>query len=301
MPKLDPQADRHGHRRGPGHRAGQLGGRAGQGRQVPDRDAVARPAAQLRQRRGQHAGPAGRRHRRRAGHGGRDERRGEAAGRVPDARGHPVRARRAGPVHQRVRPGPDRPGLLRPRRLPPVRADPIRPDARPAGAEEGRLPDPEREQADLQLPRARWAARPASPSWPGTATSARPSATAAAWWSPCSAPRPARCAAGSRAPRCSTGASRCPRTPRWASSSTPDGADGAGTADAAGASAAAPAPAQRRPGRPPHVRRRRGRCRSGRPPRSPWCSPVRRCCCSSPSAAAGGSGAGPRTQPTYQR
>ena len=54
--------------------------------------------------------------------GRRDERRGAPAGRVPDARGHPVRAGRPGAVHQRVRPGADRPGLLRPRRLPPVRA-----------------------------------------------------------------------------------------------------------------------------------------------------------------------------------
>ncbi|OMQ13817.1 hypothetical protein A7K94_0220935, partial [Modestobacter sp. VKM Ac-2676] len=54
----------------------------------------------------------------------------------------------------------------------------------------------------------RWAARPASPTPPGTPSWPRPSATAAGWWSASCRPNAARCTSRSRPPGCSTGASR---------------------------------------------------------------------------------------------
>ena len=103
-----------------------------EGGRYTGRDALARAAAQLRQRRRQRAGPARRRDGRRPAGGRGDERRGAPARRAPDPRGDPVRAGRPGPVHQRVRPGADRPGLLRRADLPPVRADRARPRSRPS-------------------------------------------------------------------------------------------------------------------------------------------------------------------------
>ena len=174
LPKLDPQAGRHGHRRGPEVRAGQLGRRPGARRQVQRRDALARAAAQLRQRRGERAGPARRRQRRRGGRGGGDERRGPPARGVRHARGDAVRTGRSGTGHQRVRPGAHRPGLLRAGRLPPVRGHEAGPDARRSRPRTSTGSRSRTRTGCSSSTRVRWAARPGSPTWPGTPTSARP-------------------------------------------------------------------------------------------------------------------------------
>ena len=95
---------------------------------------------------------------------------------------HPSGLDGSGAVHQRVRPGAVRPAQLRQTGVHQVRADQDRADARAAAAEEGRLPVPEREQADLQLSRVRSGVRPASRRPLGTATSAPRSAAGGGWW-----------------------------------------------------------------------------------------------------------------------
>ena len=101
LPKLDPRQVVTVTAEDLNYRAGQFGRRAGRGRPVPGRDALARAAAQLRQRRGQRAGPARRRH---AGVAGSVRAMNEEAHRLgagPDPRGHAVRPGRSGAVHQR--------------------------------------------------------------------------------------------------------------------------------------------------------------------------------------------------------
>ena len=147
-----PPAGRHRDAEGPGVRAGQLRGGSAGGRPIPGRDAVARVAAQLGQRRRERAGPGGWWRCGPARHHAGDEPAGTPAGRLPDPRGHAVGPGRARAGDQRVRPGADRARLFRPGRLPAVRGD--RPDAGSRAAAGGRegVPDPESEPVPLPLP-----------------------------------------------------------------------------------------------------------------------------------------------------
>ena len=160
------------------------------GRPVPRGAALPGADAAVGQRRGQRAGPRRRRRRRSTVEAMNET--AEEHRRLRHRRRDAVRARRRRAVLLALRPGAD---LPRADRRPGHRRGPAPPRRPQMPAGRGplpRLPDPEPEPAARRPTRATSAARPASPTPPGTRSSPPPSATAAgsssASWTPRTCP-----------------------------------------------------------------------------------------------------------------